>query len=107
MAKKLDGNTYCLWPRLPSYEVSKLIKNAVSPSSSWKLVKCKVKYTAESYKEMILKRREAEIVSTTECAISSDEDLGKEGAASRTRLLSDSEESLPEPPLKKKNLQHV
>lgn len=55
--------TFCCWP--VKGDVRKFIKKASDPSSfTWHLSKCQVKSTAPDYFTMILKRKEAENITT-------------------------------------------
>ena len=71
---KNNGNqTFCLWPQTTIGKISTLIKKKSIPDCTWPLIKCIVKDYANSYDDMVLKRRAAERV-TTEIASDSSED---------------------------------
>ena len=108
--------TFCSWP--PGGDIGRMIKNKISPSRTWKQVKCIVKGRAQTFDEMVSLRHEAAIVTTGISDNERGEQLEKENHASPElkkknsrkyqRRISSSEESsedLPTPPRKsmKKN----
>ena len=60
----INDATYCLWPQVSSGKVSQLTKRDEHPSSSWSSIQCVVKAYADTYQDMIMKRRAAEMVTT-------------------------------------------
>ena len=73
--QKKDGITICLWPKkLPGDKISKLIKNQASPSQTWDLCPCTIKYECSSYEESRVKCQEAAYETFTEVSSSEESD---------------------------------
>lgn len=92
-----DGKTFCLWPKkLPGDKISKLIKNQSTPSQTWDLCPCTIKYECDSYEESRTKCQEAAYQTLTEASCDEEKD---------PQAFSDSSissKSLPPSPRKKK-----
>ena len=64
--KKISNENFCYWPlRLKREKIAKMIKANADPStSSWNLLKCRIKFEAQTYEEMKIKAMEAEVMSS-------------------------------------------
>lgn len=95
--QEIDGRTFCLWPKkLSSDKVSKLIKSKASPSQTWDLFACTIKYKCASYEESRVKCQEAAYLTFTEASSDESDHHSIDSNASTPK-------SLPPSPPKKKS----
>ena len=58
--KEISEDQYCFWLlKIKLEKVANLIKTNADHSSSWTLLKCRIKCEASSYEEMKIKAKEA------------------------------------------------
>ena len=88
---KLGNDMYCYWP--DKHGVTSLIKRCVPCNKSWQLVKCTVKYTAETYEEMREKCKMAIYSTANE---NTEEEHERQASSSNNEL------EVPSPPTKRK-----
>ena len=95
--KEISKELYCFWPlKMKRDKVAKLIKGCADHSSSWTLLKCRIKCEAASYDEMVIKAKEAEIVSSQAEVSDEDSECADEDSDLDERC------ETPSPPRKKK-----